>query len=68
MYLGKRGPRQPQRALLHLIMVQEELSDFCEHRSDMEVAKKKKKKGQPNGAMKIRARIISSGDVYGPLM
>ena len=34
-------PLSHQGALLHGIMVQEELSDFCEHKCDMEVAREK---------------------------
>lgn len=45
--------------------MQEQLSDFCEHKCDMKVAEKT---SQPKGAMKSRAKILFPGGVYGPLM
>lgn len=46
-------------------MEQEQLSDCCEHRSDMEGALKN---SQLKGAMKVRARVMPPGGVYEPLM
>lgn len=51
----------PHSTLLHLVMEQEQLSDCCEHKSDMEGALKN---NQLKGAMKIRPRIIPPGAVY----